>query len=173
MRKMRWDMTGAHTKTVYINHKNTYRIMKANDRYMFKLSVINFGGIDLKFDVNIVRRFLVLNNVPKCWVQIASCTTAHGMYESGTTTIYQSKTTKKCYMVRYFDGCFNKMYAEVVGVDWDALNKEMRSFWESIKPMWSDMLHSENNSEMGHMERYIRHNRLRNKGRDLLIKLVG
>ena len=166
-------MTGAHTKTVYINHKNTYRIMKANDRYMFKLSVINFGGIDLKFDVNIVRRFLVLNNVPKCWVQIASCTTAHGMYESGTTTIYQSKTTKKCYMVRYFDGCFNKMYAEVVGVDWDALNKEMRSFWESIKPMWSDMLHSENNSEMGHMERYIRHNRLRNKGRDLLIKLVG
>ena len=173
MRKMRWDMTGAHTKTVYINHKNTYRIMKANDRYMFKLSVINFGGIDLKFDVNIVRRFRVLNNVPKCWVQIASCTTAHGMYESGTTTIYQSKTTKKCYMVRYFDGCFNKMYAEVVGVDWDALNKEMRSFWESIKPMWSDMLHSENNSEMGHMERYIRHNRLRNKGRDLLIKLVG
>ena len=166
-------MTGAHTKTVYINHKNTYRIMKANDRYMFKLSVINFGGIDLKFDVNIVRRFRVLNNVPKCWVQIASCTTAHGMYESGTTTIYQSKTTKKCYMVRYFDGCFNKMYAEVVGVDWDALNKEMRSFWESIKPMWSDMLHSENNSEMGHMERYIRHNRLRNKGRDLLIKLVG
>ena len=166
-------MTDAHTKTVYINHKNTYRIMKANDRYMFKLSVINFGGIDLKFDVNIVRRFLVLNNVPKCWVQIASCTTAHGMYESGTTTIYQSKTTKKCYMVRYFDGCFNKMYAEVVGVDWDALNKEMRSFWESIKPMWSDMLHSENNSEMGHMERYIRHNRLRNKGRDLLIKLVG
>ena len=147
--------------------------MKANDRYMFKLSVINFGGIDLKFDVNIVRRFRVLNNVPKCWVQIASCTTAHGMYESGTTTIYQSKTTKKCYMVRYFDGCFNKMYAEVVGVDWDALNKEMRSFWESIKPMWSDMLHSENNSEMGHMERYIRHNRLRNKGRDLLIKLVG
>ena len=166
-------MTGAHTKTVYINHENTYRIMKANDRYMFKLSVINFGGIDLKFDVNIVRRFRVLNNVPKCWVQIASCTTAHGMYESGTTTIYQSKTTKKCYMVRYFDGCFNKMYAEVVGVDWDALNKEMRSFWESIKPMWSDMLHSENNSEMGHMERYIRHNRLRNKGRDLLAKLVG
>ena len=140
---------------------------------MFKFSVINFGGIDLKFDVNIVRKFRVLNNVPKCWKKIASCTTAHGMYESGTTTIYQSKTTKKCYMVRYFDGCFNKMYAEVVGVDWDALNKEMRSFWESIKPMWSDMLHSENYSEMGHMERYIRHNRLRNKGKDLLIKLVG
>lgn len=166
-------MTDAHTKTVYINNKNTYRIMKANDRYMFKLSVINFGGIDLKFDVNIVRKFRVLNNVPKCWKKIASCTTAHGMYESGTTTIYQSKTTKKCYMVRYFDGCFNKMYAEVVGVDWDALNKEMRSFWENIEPMWRDMLHSENNSEMGHMERYIRHNRLRNKGRDLLIKLVG
>lgn len=170
---MRWGMTDAHTKTVYINNKNTYRIMKANDRYMFKLSVINFGGIDLKFDVNIVRKFRVLNNVPKCWKKIASCTTAHGMYESGTTTIYQSKTTKKCYMVRYFDGCFNKMYAEVVGVDWDALNKEMRSFWENIEPMWRDMLHSENNSEMGHMERYIRHNRLRNKGRDLLIKLVG
>ena len=140
---------------------------------MFKFSVINFYGIDLKFDVNIVRKFRVLNNVPKCWKKIASCTTAHGMYESGTTTIYQSKTTKKCYMVRYFDGCFNKMYAEVVGVDWDALNKEMRSFWENIEPMWRDMLHSENNSEMGHMERYIRHNRLRNKGRDLLIKLVG
>ena len=147
--------------------------MKANDRYMFKLSVINFYGIDLKFDVNIVRKFRVLNNVPKCWKEIASCTTAHGMYESGTTTIYQSKTTKKCYMVRYFDGCFNKMYAEVAGVDWDALNKEMRAFWESIEPMWRDMLHSENNSEMGHMERHIRHNRLRNKGRDLLIKLVG
>lgn len=147
--------------------------MKANDRYMFKLSVINFGGIDLNFDVNIVRKFRVLNNVPKCWKEVASCTTAHGMYESGTTTIYQSKTTKKCYMVRYFDGCFNKMYAEVVGVDWDALNKEMRSFWENIEPMWRDMLHSENYSEMGHMERYIRHNRLRNKGRDLLIKLVG
>lgn len=140
---------------------------------MFKFSVINFYGIDHKFDVNIVRRFRVLNNVPKCWKEVASCTTAHGMYESGTTTIYQSKKTKKCYMVRYFDGCFKKMYAEVVGVDWDALNKEMRSFWESIKPMWRDMLHSENNSEMGHMERYIRHNRLRNKGRDLLIKLVG
>ena len=140
---------------------------------MFKFSVINFYGIDLKFDVNIVRKSRVLNNVPKCWKKIASCTTAHGMYESGTTTIYQSKTTKKCYMVRYFDGCFNKMYAEVVDVDWDALNKEMRSFWENIEPMWRDMLHSENNSEMGHMERYIRHNRLRNKGRDLLIKLVG
>lgn len=140
---------------------------------MFKFSVINFYGIDLKFDVNIVRKFRVMNNVPKCWKKIASCTTAHGMYESGTTTIYQSKTTKKCYMVRYFDGCFNKMYAEVIGVDWDALNKEMRSFWENIEPMWRDMLHSENNSEMGHMERYIRHNRLRNKGRDLLIKLVG
>ena len=140
---------------------------------MFKFSVIKFYGIDYKFDVNIVRSFRVLNNVPKCWVQIASCTTAHGMYESGTTTIYQSKTTKKCYMVRYFDGCFNQMYAEVVGVDWDALNKAMKAFWESIKPMWSDMLHSENNGEMGHMERYIRHNRLRNKGRDLLAKLVG
>ena len=140
---------------------------------MFKFSVIKFYGIDHKFDVNIVRSFRVLNNVPKCWVQIASCTTAHGMYESGITTIYQSKTTKKCYMVRYFDGCFNQMYAEVVGVDWDALNKAMKAFWESIKPMWSDMLHCENNGEMGHMERYIRHNRLRNKGRDLLAKLVG
>ena len=49
---------------------------------MFKFSVINFYGINHKFDVNIVRRFRVLNNVPKCWVQIASCTTAHGMYES-------------------------------------------------------------------------------------------
>ena len=140
---------------------------------MMKFSVIKFYGIDHKFDVNIVRRFRVLNNIPKCWIQVASCTTAHGMYESGVTTIYQSKTTKKCYMVRYFDGCFNQMYAEVVGVDWDALNKEMKAFWESIKPMWSDMLHSENCGEMGHMERYIRHNRLRNKGRDLLAKLVG
>ena len=76
-------------------------------------------------------------------------------------------------MVRYFDGCFNEMYAEVTGVDWHALNKEMKAFWESIRPMWSDMLHSENCGEMGHMERYIRHNRLRNKGRDLLAKLVG
>ena len=140
---------------------------------MFKFSVINFHGINHKFDVNIVRRFRVLNNVPKCWKEVASCTTIHGMYESGTTTIYQSKTTKKYYMVRYFDGCFNEMYAEVVGVDWHALNKEMKTFWESIRPMWSDMLHSENNGEMGHMERYIRHNRLRNKGRDLLAKLVG
>ena len=140
---------------------------------MFKFSVINFYGINHKFDVNIVRRFRVLNNVPKCWKEVASCTTIHGMYESGTTTIYQSKTTKKYYMVRYFDGCFNEMYAEVTGVDWHALNKEMKAFWESIRPMWSDMLHSENNGEMGHMERYIRHNRLRNKGRDLLAKLVG
>ena len=140
---------------------------------MFKFSVINFYGIDYKFDVNIVRSFRVLNNVPKCWVQIASCTTAHGMYESGITTIYQSKTTKKCYMVRYFDGCFNEMYAEVVGVDWGALNKEMKTFWESVKPIWSEMTHNQNNGEMGRMERYIRKNRLRNKGRDLLIKLVG
>ena len=140
---------------------------------MFKFSVIKFYGIDYKFDVNIVRSFRVLNNVPKCWVQIASCTTAHGMYESGTTTIYQSKTTKKCYMVRYFDGCFNEMYAEVVGVDWGALNKEMKTFWESVKPIWSEMTHNQNNGEMGRMERYIRKNRLRNKGRDLLAKLVG
>ena len=140
---------------------------------MMKFSVIKFYGIDHKFDVNIVRRFRVLNNVPKCWVQIASCTTAHGMYESGVTTIYQSKTTKKCYMVRYFDGCFNEMYAEVVGVDWDALNKEMKAFWESVKPIWSEMTHNQNNGEIGRMERYIRKNRLRNKGRDLLAKLVG
>ena len=140
---------------------------------MFKFSVIKFYGIDYKFDVNIVRRFRVLNNVPKCWVQIASCTTAHGMYESGITTIYQSKTTKKCYMVRYFDGCFNEMYAEVVGVDWGALNKEMKTFWESVKPIWSEMTHNQNNGEMGRMERYIRKNRLRNKGRDLLAKLLG
>ena len=140
---------------------------------MFKFSVIKFYGIDYKFDVNIVRSFRVLNNVPKCWVQIASCTTAHGMYESGITTIYQSKTTKKCYMVRYFDGCFNEMYAEVVGVDWGALNKEMKTFWESVKPIWSEMTYNQNNGEMGRMERYIRKNRLRNKGRDLLAKLVG
>lgn len=140
---------------------------------MMKFSVIKFYGIDHKFDVNIVRKFRVLNNVPKCWVQIASCTTAHGMYESGVTTIYQSKTTKKCYMVRYFDGCFNEMYAEVVGVDWDVLNKEMKAFWESVKPIWSEMTHNQNNGEMGRMERYIRKNRLRNKGRDLLAKLVG
>ena len=140
---------------------------------MFKFSVIKFYGIDHKFDVNIIRSFRVLNNVPKCWVQIASCTTVHGMYESGITTIYQSKTTKKCYMVRYFDGCFNEMYAEVVGVDWGALNKEMKTFWESVKPIWSEMTHNQNNGEMGRMERYIRKNRLRNKGRDLLAKLVG
>lgn len=140
---------------------------------MFKFSVIKFYGIDYKFDVNIVRSFRVLNNVPKCWVQIASCTTAHGMYESGITTIYQSKTTKKCYMVRYFDGCFNEMYAEVVSVDWGTLNKEMKTFWESVKPIWSEMTHNQNNGEMGRMERYIRKNRLRNKGRDLLAKLVG
>ena len=140
---------------------------------MFKFSVIKFYGIDHKFDVNIVRSFRVLNNVPKCWVQIASCTTAHGMYESGITTIYQSKTTKKCYMVRYFDGCFNEMYAEIVGVDWGTLNKEMKTFWESVKPIWSEMTHNQNNGEMGRMERYIRKNRLRNKGRDLLAKLVG
>ena len=140
---------------------------------MFKFSVIKFYGIDYKFDVNIVRSFRVLNNVPKCWVQIASCTTAHGMYESGITTIYQSKTTKKCYMVRYFDGCFNEMYAEIVGVDWGTLNKEMKTFWESVKPIWSEMTHNQNNGEMGRMERYIRKNRLRNKGRDLLAKLVG
>ena len=140
---------------------------------MMKFSVIKFYGIDHKFDVNIVRRFRVLNNIPKCWIQVASCTTAHGMYESGVTTIYQSKTTKKCYMVRYFDGCFNQMYAEVVGVDWHALNKEMKAFPESVKPIWSEMTHNQNNGEMGRMERYIRKNRLRNKGRDLLAKLVG
>lgn len=140
---------------------------------MIKYSVTEFYGIYHKFDVNIVRSFRVLNNIPKCWVQIASCTTAHGMYESGVTTIYQSKTTKKCYMVRYFDGCFNEMYAEVVGVDWDALNKEMKTFWESIRPIMSEIRHGENNGEIGHMERYIRHKRLRNKGQDLLIKLVG
>lgn len=79
-----------------------------------------------KFNVKIARGFRVLNSLPKCWEEICTTTTAHGHFETGITTIYQSKSTKKYYFVRYFDGCFNKMYAETLGVDWRALKDAIR-----------------------------------------------
>lgn len=100
-----------------------------------KYNVIEFHGIAYKFGVDLIRRFRVLNNIPKCWEEVTSCTTSHGTYESGLTKIYQSKTTKKYYMVRYFDGCFNQMYAEVSGVDWHKLKSEIEGLWSSTNPM--------------------------------------
>ena len=79
-----------------------------------------------KYDVKLARRFRVLNSLPKCWEEIGSTTTAHGHYETGITKIYQSKGTKKYYFVRYFDGCFNEMYAETIGVDWRALKDAIK-----------------------------------------------
>jgi hypothetical protein len=79
-----------------------------------------------KYNVKLAHGFRVLNSLPKCWEEIGSTTTAHGHYETGITTIYQSKGTKKYYFVRYFDGCFNKMYAGTLGVDWRTLKDAIK-----------------------------------------------
>lgn len=140
---------------------------------MIKYSVTKFYGIYHKFEVNLVRRFRVLHDVPKCWEEVTSCITPHGTYESGSTTIYQSKTTKKYYMVRYFDGCFSQMYAEVNGVDWHRLKNELSAFWQSTDTMRHEMWDRCHNGEMTYKEKNIREQRIRDKAKDLLIKLVG
>lgn len=140
---------------------------------MIKFSVIGFYGIYYKFDVKLARGFRVLNKIPKCWKEVTSCTTSHNTYESGTTTIYHSKTTKKYYMVRYFDGCFSKMYAEVNGIDWYRLKDEISSFYKSTDAMRHEMWYACENGEMTYKEKNIREKRIRDKAKDLLIKLVG
>lgn len=135
--------------------------------------VIEFYGINETFNVNLVRKFRVLHNTPKCWEIVTSCTTPHGRYESGTTTIYQSKTTKKFYMVRYFDGCFSQMYAEVNGVDWVDLKKQISDFWSSTEQMRKEMWNRCHDGEMTYAEKNIRENRIREKAKDLLVRLVG
>ena len=79
-----------------------------------------YGG---SYNINLVRGFRILHSYPKCWKEILTCATQHGMYESGITRIYQSTNTKKFYIVRYFDGCFNEMYSETIGVDWNAVKR--------------------------------------------------
>ena len=140
---------------------------------MIKYNVIEFYGIYYKFGVNLVRRFRVLNNIPKCWEEVTSCVTQHGTYESGTTTIYQSRTTKKYYMVRYFDGCFSQMYAKVNGIDWHRLKDELLGFWKSTDAMRHEMWNRCYDGEMTYKEKNIREQRIRDKAKDLLIKLVG
>lgn len=140
---------------------------------MIKYSVTSFYGIYHKFDVNLVRKFRVLRDVPKCWEEVTSCVTQHGTYESGSTTIYQSKATKKYYMVRYFDGCFSKVYAEVNGVDWHRLKREISAFWNPINTMRHEMWDRCENGEMTYKEKNIREQKIRDKAKDLLIKLVG
>lgn len=93
---------------------------------MSKYKVIAFSNVDVDFDVELVRGFRVLHKMPKCWDKITNCKTCHGSYESGSTDIYMSKNTKKYYMVRYFDGCFSEMYAEVQGVNWEYLRDEVK-----------------------------------------------
>lgn len=83
-----------------------------------------FGG---SYNITLVRGFRVLHSFPKCWKELLTCTTQHGLYETGITRIFQSENTKKYYIVRYFDGCFNEMYAETKGIEWadikEALDK--------------------------------------------------
>lgn len=74
--------------------------------------------------IDFVRGFRVLNNKPKCWKEITSIITQHGMYESGVTHIYQSTNTKKYYAVRFFDGCFSEMYSEIENIRSDKYTKE-------------------------------------------------
>ena len=92
----------------------------------FKFHVIEFGGIYKCFDVTMAHGFRVLHRLPKCWKEVSWCRTEHGQYNSGSTKIYQSKNTGKYYFVRYFDGCLNEMYAEVVGVDWIGLEDKVK-----------------------------------------------
>lgn len=136
--------------------------------------ITEFQGIyNPNISVTLVRRFRVLHNLPKCWEEVCCCCTPHGTYESGLTTIYQSKTTKKFYMVRYFDGCFSQMYAEVSGVDWREIKREMDVFWRTkdvaMRSMW-DACH---NGEMTYREKNIRVERMRNEAKDLLMRLAA
>lgn len=79
------------------------------------------------FGIKLARRFRPLSKLPKCWEEVSWCITKHGSYESGSTTIYQSRNTKKYYLVRYFDGCFNKMYAEdASGIDWKKIESTLK-----------------------------------------------
>lgn len=136
--------------------------------------ITEFQGIyNPNISVTLVRRFRVLHNLPKYWEEVCCCTTPHGTYESGLTTIYQSKTTKKFYMVRYFDGCFSQMYAEVNGVDWCEIKREMDVYWHSkdvaMRSMW-DACH---NGEMTYREKNIRVERMRKEAKDLLMRLAA
>ena len=138
-----------------------------------KFKVINFYGMYLTFSVNLVRRFRVLKSVPKCWEEICGCTTQHGTYESGNTTIYQSKTTRKYYMVRYFDGCFNEMYAEVSGIDWRSLTDNIKSFWTAQSSVQSEMRNLRRNGEISDAEENFRYARMRKNAENVLLRMVG
>lgn len=83
------------------------------------------GLYDGSYNIQLVRGFRILHSYPKCWKEVLTCTTQHGMYESGITHIYQSTNTKKFYIVRYFDGCFNEMYSETIGVDWNVVKEKI------------------------------------------------
>lgn len=140
---------------------------------MSKFNVIEYHGIYHKFGVDLVRRFRVLHKVPKCWEEVTGCVTQHGTYESGSTTIYQSKTTKKYYMVRYFDGCFSQMYAEVSGVDWRTLKSEIEGLWGSTEQMRHEMWERCQYGEMTYLEKNVRTQMIRNRAKDLLLRLVA
>lgn len=138
-----------------------------------KFNVIDFYGLTAKFSINLVRGFRVLHNLPKCWIEITSCTTEHGAYESGNTTIYQSQVTKKYYMVRYFDGCFNKMYAEINGVDWVRLKTELDDFWHTQKPIYREIWSLCENGEMSYKEKSIRLLKIKKEAKDILLRMVA
>lgn len=87
---------------------------------MIKYSITELNGIHLKFEVNLSRKFRVLNNLPKCWEKVATYRTPHGKHESGTANIYHSNKTQKFYIVSYLDRYSSHIYAEVNGIDWYA-----------------------------------------------------
>lgn len=151
-------------------YNDSVTIIKTID---MKFNVTDFYGLYVKFSVNLVRRFRVLHNIPKCWVEVANCTTQHGTYESGNTTIYQSQTTKKYYMVRYFDGCFNQMYTEINGVDWCRLKSELDDFWKSKRVINNEMWSLCENGEMTYREKNVRYSRMKEEAKDILLRMVA
>lgn len=138
-----------------------------------KINVIEFFDVYVKFGVNLVRKFRVLHTLPNCWEEVTSCTTEHSAYESGITTIYQSKTTKKYYMVRYFDGCFNQMYAEVSGIDWKQLKNTIHDFWKVQSLIHKEMWHLCDSGEMTYKEKNIRVGKMRKQSELILLGMVA
>lgn len=138
-----------------------------------KFNVIDFYDLNVKFPINLVRSFRVMRNIPKCWTEITSCTTEHGTYESGNTTIYQSQSTKKYYIVRYFDGCFNKMYAEIEGIDWVRLKSILDNFLDTQKPIYREIWSLCANGEMSYKEKSIRLLKIKEEAKDILSRMVA
>lgn len=136
---------------------------------MIDYKVIEFKGFWNEMSVKLVHKFRLLHKLPQCWKEITMCTTPHNDYESGITKIYQSQTTNKYYMTRYFDGCSNQMYAEVVGVDWCALqeiyeqqNKEHNALYQLVRK-----------GEISDDKYIAEYGQLREKTKRLIFGLIG